>query len=147
VSLVLCATAMDEVGGTYILDMGKQVRILDMARHFIRLCGLEPEKDIEIKIVGLRPGEKLYEELWTQRENPVATAHPSILCALREESFDPQLENEVDHLVLAAEKGERRELFHLLHSLVPAYSGNLPEGETVPELRVIPGTRKDAAGA
>ncbi len=147
VSLVLCAAAMDEVGGTYILDMGKQVRILDMARHFIRLCGLEPEKDIAIEIVGLRPGEKLFEELWTESENPQSTAHPSILCALREENSDPNLGAEVDRLISAAEAGKRNELIQLLHSLVPAYSGNLLDGESVPELRVIPGTRKDVAGA
>ena len=146
VGLVLFAAAMDEKGGTYILDMGKQVRIMDMARHFIRLCGLEPEKDIAIEIVGLRPGEKLFEELWTEKEKPVPTEHPSILCALRGMPADPGLQAKVDELVRAAEAADRQQVFALLHELVPNYSGK-PIDEQAADLRVIPGRQKDVAGA
>ncbi len=87
VSLVLqaCVAGMeDEVtpeGGIFVLDMGAPVRIVDLARQMIRLAGLRPEQDVAIVYTGLRPGEKLFEELFHGREPPVATAHPGLLMA------------------------------------------------------------------
>ena len=79
VQLILQAGAMGESGEIYILKMGRPVKILDMARDLIRLSGFEPDKDIHINITGLRPGEKLYEELITEGEGIVPTAHEKLM--------------------------------------------------------------------
>lgn len=124
VELVLFAASMDEKGSTYILDMGEQVRILDLAHHFIRLCGLEPGRDVQIEFTGLRPGEKLYEELWTEVELPEATEHPGILRAPRHGLTEPDLLRQIDTLVQWAEEGNVGEVVEHLRALVPEYSGD-----------------------
>ena len=78
VQLVMQAAALSRGGETFILDMGAPVRILDLAHDLIRLSGLEPEKDIEIRFTGVRPGEKLFEELSTTSEGLQRTSHPKI---------------------------------------------------------------------
>jgi len=77
--LILQAGAMGQGGEIFILDMGTPVKIVDMARDLIRLSGFEPDVDIKIEFIGLRPGEKLYEELITADENAQPTQHPKIL--------------------------------------------------------------------
>ena len=124
VELVLFAAAMDEEGSTFVLDMGEQVRILDLARHFIRLCGLEPDRDIEIVFTGLRPGEKLYEELWTEHERPQRTEHPGILRARRAECAIGDLGRQVQTLVDWAEEGAAHAVVEHLQALVPEYTGD-----------------------
>lgn len=79
--LVLEASAMGKGGEVFIFDMGKSIKIADVARNMIRLSGLEVGKDIEIKYTGLRPGEKLYEELLCTSENTLPTYHPKIMIA------------------------------------------------------------------
>jgi FlaA1/EpsC-like NDP-sugar epimerase len=79
--LVLEASAMGKGGEVFIFDMGKSIKIADVARNMIRLSGLEVGKDIEIKYTGLRPGEKLYEELLCTTENTLPTYHPKIMIA------------------------------------------------------------------
>ncbi|HOJ52808.1 MAG TPA: nucleoside-diphosphate sugar epimerase/dehydratase [Syntrophales bacterium] len=76
--LILQAGSMGEGGEIFILDMGRPVRILDIARDLIRLNGLVPDKDIAIQFIGLRPGEKLYEELITEGEGISPTSHPKV---------------------------------------------------------------------
>jgi FlaA1/EpsC-like NDP-sugar epimerase len=78
VGLVLQSCAQGEGGEIFILDMGKPVRIVELARQMVRLSGLNPDRDIEIKFIGLRPGEKLYEELRYSWGNCEDTAHPCI---------------------------------------------------------------------
>ncbi len=124
VELVLYAAAMDEDGGTFILDMGEQVRILDLARHYIRLHGLEPDRDIPIEITGLRPGEKLYEELWTEVEEPIPTAHADILRAPRSQASPTDLARRVRSLLEWAEEGTRPQIIEHLRQIVPDYTGS-----------------------
>jgi FlaA1/EpsC-like NDP-sugar epimerase len=77
--LILQSGAMGQGGEVYVLDMGTPVKIIDMARDLIRLSGLEPDVDIKIEFIGLRPGEKLHEELISEDENTQPTSHPKIL--------------------------------------------------------------------
>jgi FlaA1/EpsC-like NDP-sugar epimerase len=78
VYLVLQASSMENGGETFVLNMGEPVRILDLAEDLIRLSGLEPHRDIEIAYTGIRPGEKLTEELWDEGTPLVPTLHPDI---------------------------------------------------------------------
>ena len=79
VGLVLQTSLMGKGGEIFVLDMGKPVKIIDLARQLIELSGLRPDEDIEIKIIGLRPGEKLFEELQHTSENLHPTPHPRIM--------------------------------------------------------------------
>ena len=76
--LVLQCGAMGQGGEVFILDMGKPIRILDLAHELIRRCGLRPGEDIAVEFTGIRPGEKLYEELSRHDETTLATSHPKI---------------------------------------------------------------------
>ncbi len=78
VQLVLQASSMGKGGEIFVLDMGEPVRILDLVRNLIRLSGLEPDRDIKIDFVGLRPGEKMFEELKLEGEDIKPTAHEKI---------------------------------------------------------------------
>ena len=88
--LVIQAAALGNGGEVFVLDMGQAVKIMDLAKDIIKLSGLKIGKDIEIKITGLRPGEKLYEELLSDKEGTLATKHERILIAKLDE-FDPNL--------------------------------------------------------
>lgn len=119
--LVLQAGAMGKGGEVFVLDMGAPVKVADLARDLISLSGFEPEKDIAIVYTGLRPGEKLYEELLTAEEGITSTRNRKIFVAqasgLEAESFDAGL----SRLIAAAEMGDEREIRHLLRSLVETY--------------------------
>src|SRR5438874_13279082 len=78
VELVLQASTMGKCGEIFLLDMGQPVKIVDLARNLILLSGLRPDRDIRIEFTGVRPGEKLYEELCTIEENTVPTYHEKI---------------------------------------------------------------------
>jgi FlaA1/EpsC-like NDP-sugar epimerase len=149
VELVLFAAAMESGGGTFILNMGEQVRIMDLARHFIRLHGLEPDKDIAIKITGLRPGEKLFEELWTEAEQPLATDHPEILRAPRLDIVHTDLAQRVADLLEAAENGNRWAIISQLKALVPTYTGDpvCIAGQTQEQHRITAGRTPDRTRA
>jgi len=126
--LILQAGAMGEGGEIFILDMGTPVKIVDMARDLIRLSGFEPEKDIKIEFIGLRPGEKLYEELITEGEGIVPTSHEKIM-VLRGKSCDPSLMNgTVDVLAQMANEQDVPGIIRLLREIVPEYSGGSEPG-------------------
>ncbi len=120
VYLVLQAAAMGQGGEVFLLDMGEQVRILDLAEDLIRLSGLEPGRDIEIVFTGIRPGEKLSEDLWDSDVHPRPTDHPEIFRAEEDEHVDGQhLMNIVDQLYRLAQQGEREAILRLLDEIVP----------------------------
>ncbi|MDR0555263.1 MAG: polysaccharide biosynthesis protein [Treponema sp.] len=91
-SLVLEAGGVGENGNLYLLDMGEPVRIRDLAEQMIRFYGLEPDKDIKIEYIGLRPGERLDEQLWAGDEQPVHTGYNRILKVVRKKPYRIDLE-------------------------------------------------------
>ena len=120
--LILQAGAMGNGGEIFILDMGTSIKIDDMARDLIRLSGFEPDVDIKIEYVGLRPGEKLYEELITEGENIVPTRHEKIM-VLKGIECDLQLLNgKIDDLVHLAEEQDGEKVILKLKEIVPEYN-------------------------
>ncbi|MCX5816431.1 MAG: nucleoside-diphosphate sugar epimerase/dehydratase [Proteobacteria bacterium] len=87
VSLVLQASTMGEGGEVFVLDMGEPVKIIDIAEELIRIHGLEPNKDIDITFIGLRPGEKLFEEILTAEEGTMASKHEKVFIAKNSEKY------------------------------------------------------------
>ena len=126
VELVLQASAMDagdHVPGTvFVLDMGEPVRIEDLARQMIRLVGLQPDKDIEIRFTGLRPGEKLHEELSHQAEGLTPTAQEGILRAAPRTLALADLDREFDALRDAARREDLGAVIGLIGQIVPEFS-------------------------
>ncbi|MGO8866306.1 MAG: polysaccharide biosynthesis protein [Alphaproteobacteria bacterium] len=126
VELVLQAAALGardgvEAGKIFVLDMGEPVRILDLARQMIRLAGLVPDKDIEIVITGLRPGEKLYEELLHETEHLVPTRCQGILLAAPRTADLALIGRAIDEAGDAAASGREDQLRKLLERMVPEY--------------------------
>ena len=125
VELVLQASADARGGGEpgqiYVLDMGEPVRIRDLALQMIQLAGLQPENDIAIVYTGLRPGEKLTEQLFEESESPVPTAHEGIRQATPPVVGHVALAPELEHLFAAAQARRTDETLAILHRLVPAY--------------------------
>ena len=120
VSLILQAGAYAKGGEIFVLDMGEQVRIYDLAVNLIRLSGLEPGKDIEIKITGLRPGEKLYEERLMEEEGLTKTANGKINIGKPIEFDENKLVEILDKLYDEA-YSESDEIKYLVKELVPTY--------------------------
>ena len=119
--LILQAGTMGKGGEILILNMGKPIRIVDLARDLIRLHGLEPEKDIAIEFTGLRPGEKLYEELITSGEGIVPTGHKKIM-VLRGKTLDAAaLLAQIESLLAIARQGNREAIKKKLQEIVPEY--------------------------
>jgi FlaA1/EpsC-like NDP-sugar epimerase len=119
--LILQAGAMGEGGEIYILDMGTPIKIVDLAKDLIRLSGFEPGRDIEIQFTGLRPGEKLYEELITEGEGIVTTPHEKIL-VLRGNSIQRNaLHSYISDLCRLATKQNASKIKEKLKEIVPEY--------------------------
>ncbi len=132
--LVLQAGAMAEGGDVFVLDMGEPIRILELARRMVALAGLtvrsnqHPSGDIDITFTGLRPGEKLYEELLIG-DNPLPTGHPRILRA-QEERFEWHvLQARLGELEAAVQSGELQRMRALLKALVPGYQPEAAGGQ------------------
>ena len=120
VHLVLQAAAMGHGGEIFLLNMGQPVRILDLATDLIRLSGLEPNRDIEIVFTGIRPGEKLSEDLWEKGESYQKTIHPEIYRVQAEEANIPvQLAQAVDELDKLAHQGETGVILRRLDEIIP----------------------------
>jgi FlaA1/EpsC-like NDP-sugar epimerase len=130
--LVLQAGAMGQGGEIYVLDMGEPVRILDLARDMIQLSGLRPDIDIEIEFSGVRPGEKLFEELAIAGEDVSATTHPKIgIWRHRPEDWD-RLCAAIDELVATADTATHMETVDRLLGLVPEFQPNGDVPSTTP---------------
>ncbi|MFP4622492.1 MAG: polysaccharide biosynthesis protein [Bacteroidales bacterium] len=120
--LVLEAGTMGKGGEIFIFNMGRSLKILDLAKKMIKLHGLTLNKDIEIKITGLRPGEKLYEELLSERENVLPTYHPKIRIAKVQEYEPEEIENKVKSLLdLVVVTHSKKKIVREIKSIVPEY--------------------------
>lgn len=120
VHLVLQASTLGNGGEVFVLNMGEQVRILDLAEDLIRLSGLEPGKDIEIVFTGIRPGEKLSEELWDQWAQYHPTEHPDIVLLSDEDILGGEtLQRVVNELILLAREGDTEEILKIFDETIP----------------------------
>jgi FlaA1/EpsC-like NDP-sugar epimerase len=120
VHLVLQASAMGKGGEVFVLNMGEQIRIFDLAQDLIRLSGLEPSKDIEIVFTGIRPGEKLSEALWDEGADYVPTFHPDILRLNENEiSTSIDLQGAVNDLIKLARESDPDQIVIMLNQIVP----------------------------
>ncbi len=124
--LVLQAGGLGENGAVYVLDMGEPVRILDLAEDLIRLSGLEPGVDIPIVFTGMRPGEKLFEEILTAEEGTVASRHEKIFVARSSPPPEGEFEAGLAELLAAADAGDGAAIRAALHRLVPTYHSAPP---------------------
>ncbi len=122
--LVIQAGAYGKGGEVFILDMGEPVKIQDLAEDLIRLAGLEVGRDIEIKYTGMRPGEKLFEELLTASEGITATRNSKIFIAKAEEVDEEALRAQVDKLEMAAKLGKPRQIIRAFQEIVPSFAPN-----------------------
>ena len=119
--LVLEASVMANGGEIYLFDMGKPVRIIDLAKKMIKLAGYIPYKDIDIKTIGLRPGEKLYEELLNDNAKCLPTHHEKITIALEESLDFEKIHDEVIDLINLAKRNEINKVVLKMKIIVPEY--------------------------
>ncbi len=111
-------------GGVFVLDMGEPVRIVDLARQMIRLAGLRPEGDVAIQFTGLRPGEKLFEELFHGQEPPAPTGHAGLLMAAPRTADPAIVGRAIDEIAASCRAGQERAALAQLGRLVPEFAHN-----------------------
>ena len=126
--LVLQAGALGNGGEIFILDMGEPVRILDLAKQTIRLSGLRPNEDIAIVFTGVRPGEKLFEELQVSGEELTKTVHPKIFIGKIAGYSSERIQQAVETLTILARRGWSYELRREMHELLPESRLNITDG-------------------
>ncbi|WP_131536276.1 polysaccharide biosynthesis protein [Pedobacter nototheniae] len=119
--LVLEAGCMGKGGEIFVFDMGKSVKIVELAKKMIRLAGLEPNVDVKIEYSGLRPGEKLYEELLNDNENTMPTHHEKIMIGKVREYVFADVESQIYELILSARSGNDRQVVVNMKKLVPEF--------------------------
>jgi len=125
--LVLEAGAFGNGGEIFVFDMGESVKIIDLAHQMIRLGGFEPEKDIKVQITGLRPGEKLFEELLNNEENTLPTHHPQIKIAkVRTYPFE-EVQHRISYLIELFDQQNNDLLVREMKSIVPEFKSNNSE--------------------
>lgn len=130
--LVMEAAIMGKGGEIFVFDMGRPVKIIDLARKMIRLSGFKPEEDIEICFTGLRPGEKLYEELLCNAENTLPTYHDKIMIAKTRAQNYEYCKRVIDDLIHASEQvAPEFEVVSLMKLLVPEFISNNSPFETI----------------
>jgi len=121
---VVGAAARSHDGGIFVLDMGEPVRIVELARQMIRLAGLRPDEDVAIRYTGLRPGEKLFEELFHGREAPVPTPTPGLLMASPRTADPAIVGRAIDDIAAACHAGQTATALALLSHMVPEFDHN-----------------------
>ena len=130
-SLVLEAGCMGSGGEIYIFDMGEPVKIYDMARRMISLAGLKPDVDIKIVEIGLRPGEKLYEELLNDKEKTTATVNRKIMIAkVRTYDYQDVCAN-IDNIITLAARGDVHGMIYAMKEFVPEYKSQHSRFEAI----------------
>jgi FlaA1/EpsC-like NDP-sugar epimerase len=117
--LVLEASVIGNGGEIYVFDMGDSVKIIDLARKMISLSGMTVDKDIQIKVTGLRPGEKLYEELLANEENTLPTHHDKILIA--KTNVKKEIDQKINSLIGLIDGQKNDELVRIIKEIVPEY--------------------------
>ncbi len=122
--LVLQAATMGKGGEIFVLDMGEPVKIVDLARELITLSGFKPYEDIDIKFTGLRPGEKLFEELSVEGEDMQHTRHPKIAIWKNTSNDKSYLNEKIDTLIQVANRQDYDEITEKIKDLVPEYLGS-----------------------
>lgn len=120
--LVMQAGAMGKGGEVFVLDMGNPIKIVDLAKEMIRLSGFKPDQDIAIVFTGLRPGEKLFEEIMTADENTFATQHQKIFVAKLSSINAKELQAHMEHLARAVGEGSFQTIKDIFKSLIPGYN-------------------------
>jgi FlaA1/EpsC-like NDP-sugar epimerase len=136
--LVLEAGAMGKGGEIYIFDMGKPVKIIDLARKMIKLAGFIPERDIKIQVVGLRPGEKLYEELLNDTSKSLPTYHSKIMIAQELQEEYETLHQDVSDLIQIAEGYTNDAMVAQMKKIVPEFKSMNSTFETLDTVEVHP---------
>jgi FlaA1/EpsC-like NDP-sugar epimerase len=131
VQLVLEAGTMGEGGEIFIFDMGKPVKINDLAINMIKLAGLVPNKDIKIVYTGLRPGEKLYEELLNEKEKTIPTHHEKIKIAKIRACSHSQILADIQELITICEQDDHSLLVKKMKEIVPEFKSNNSMYETL----------------
>ena len=135
--LVLEAGTMGKGGEIFIFDMGQSVKIVELAKKMIKLSGLIPNQDIQIEFTGLRPGEKLYEELLNNKENNLPTHHHKIMVAkVMVYDFD-EVVKKVEKLIDTACYYKDREVVKLMKKIVPEYISNNSIYEELDKLEAV----------
>ncbi len=149
VQLTLQAATMGEGGEVFVLDMGEPIKVIDLARDMVRLSGFT-EEDIEIKITGLVPGEKMFEELFFETDRVETTSHSKVMVCRRNVVHDlpgdisadkplsyhtSRLQMDVTTLIESARQGDIATVTHLFHALVPQYDPTFHEGRLAPVVK------------
>jgi FlaA1/EpsC-like NDP-sugar epimerase len=124
VQLVLIASAAGDGGEIFVLDMGEQVKICDLAENFIRLAGFIPYKEIKIKFIGLRPGEKLYEELFDKTEKMAPTFHEKLNMALPEVPSLEVLNGHLAEFERCVDTYAIEDIISEIRKIIPSFSGS-----------------------
>ena len=130
--LVLQSAAQGTGGEIFVLDMGQPVKIVDLARQMIELSGLKPGEDIQIEFVGVRPGEKLFEELSHTGENFVPTNHPKICRFVSQPLSLSEIEQTLQSLRANLHQFAPDEIKRQLRAVLPDYAPYLPAAEPAP---------------
>jgi len=121
--LVLQSGGMDHNGAVYVLDMGEPVRIVDLARDLITLSGLEPGVDVKIEFTGMRPGEKMYEEILTAEEGTTSSKYEKIFMARKNGVSINNLDDMLAELKASAETGNEQAIRKCFHAIIPHFTG------------------------